>query len=127
MPLYATTNMPSPANTAQHLDSIAAIVNDDIITSSELNRAISLAKYNISIEGEIFDTTLAHYLINPDINHSTKIISENYLNYSIINGENKINNLSDKTNIIFQLKGLLEKELKQNEHISLYKEIEIPC
>ncbi len=86
----------------------------------------SLAKYNISIEGEIFDTTLAHYLINPDINHSTKIISENYLNYSIINGENKINNLSDKTNIIFQLKGLLEKELKQNEHISLYKEIEIP-
>ena len=86
----------------------------------------SLAKYNISIEGEIFDTTLAHYLINPDINHSTKIISENYLNYSIINGENKINNLSDRTNIIFQLKGLLEKELKQNKHISLYKEIEIP-
>ena len=86
----------------------------------------SLAKYNISIEGEIFDTTLAHYLINPDINHSTKIISENYLNYSIINGENQINNLSDRTNIIFQLKGLLEKELKQNKHISLYKEIEIP-
>ncbi len=86
----------------------------------------SLEKYNISIEGEIFDTTLAHYLINPDINHSTKIISENYLNYSIINGENEINNLSDRTNIIFQLKGLLEKELKQNKHISLYKEIEIP-
>jgi len=86
----------------------------------------SLAKYDISIEGEIFDTTLAHYLINPDINHSTNIISENYLNYSIINGENKINNLSDRTNIIFQLKGLLEKELKQNNHISLYKEIEIP-
>jgi len=86
----------------------------------------SLSKYNISIKGEVFDTTLAHYLINPDINHSTKIISENYLNYSLINGENEINNLSDRTNIIFQLKGLLEKELKQNKHISLYKEIEIP-
>ena len=86
----------------------------------------SFSKYNISIKGEVFDTTLAHYLINPDINHNTKIISENYLNYSLINGENEINNLSDRTNIIFQLKGLLEKELKQNKHISLYKEIEIP-
>ena len=86
----------------------------------------SFSKYNILIKGEIFDTTLAHYLINPDINHSTKIISENYLNYSLISGENEINNLSDKTNIIFQLKGLLEKELRQNKHISLYKEIEIP-
>jgi DNA polymerase-1 len=86
----------------------------------------SFSKYNILIKGEIFDTTLAHYLINPDINHSTKIISENYLNYSLISGENEINNLSDRTNIIFQLKGLLEKELRQNKHISLYKEIEIP-
>jgi DNA polymerase-1 len=86
----------------------------------------SFSKYNILIKGEIFDTTLAHYLINPDINHSTKIISENYLNYSLISGENEINNLSDITNIIFQLKGLLEKELRQNKHISLYKEIEIP-
>ena len=86
----------------------------------------SFSKYNILIKGEIFDTTLAHYLINPDINHSTKIISENYLNYSLISGKNEINNLSDKTNIIFQLKGLLEKELRQNKHISLYKEIEIP-
>jgi len=86
----------------------------------------SLEKHDIGINGEIFDTMLAHYLINPDINHTTEVLSENYLNYSINQEESSIDNVCEKANIIFQLKGLLEDELKLNKHISLYKEIEIP-
>ena len=86
----------------------------------------SLKKHDIDINGEIFDTMLAHYLINPDINHTTEVVSENYLNYSINQKESSIDNTSEKANIIFQLKDLLENELKLNKHISLYKEIEIP-
>lgn len=86
----------------------------------------SLEKHDIGINGEVFDTMLAHYLINPDINHTTEVLSENYLNYSINQEESSIDNTCEKANIIFQLKGLLEDELKLNKHISLYKEIEIP-
>jgi len=86
----------------------------------------SLEKYDIGINGEIFDTMLAHYLINPDINHTTQVLSENYLNYSISQEKSIIDNASEKANIIFQLKVLLEDELKLNKHTSLYKEIEIP-
>ena len=86
----------------------------------------SLKKHDIDINGEIFDTMLAHYLINPDINHTTEVLSENYLNYSINQKESSIDKTSEKANIIFQLKDLLENELKLNKHISLYKEIEIP-
>ena len=86
----------------------------------------SLEKHDIGINGEVFDTMLAHYLINPDINHTTEVLSENYLNYSINQEESSIDNVCEKANIIFQLKGLLEDELKLNKHISLYKEIEIP-
>ena len=86
----------------------------------------SLEKHDIGINGEVFDTMLAHYLINPDINHTTEVLSENYLNYSINQKESSIDNACEKANIIFQLKGLLEDELKLNKHISLYKEIEIP-
>ncbi len=86
----------------------------------------SLEKHDIGINGEVFDTMLAHYLINPDINHTTEVLSENYLNYSINQKESNIDNTCEKANIIFQLKGLLEDELKLNKHISLYKEIEIP-
>ena len=86
----------------------------------------SLEKHDIGINGEVFDTMLAHYLINPDINHTTEVLSENYLNYSINQKESSIDNTCEKANIIFQLKSLLEDELKLNKHISLYKEIEIP-
>ena len=85
-----------------------------------------LEKHDISINGEIFDTMLAHYLINHDINHATEVLSENYLNYSIHQKESSIDNTSEKVNVIFQLKGLLEDELKINKHILLFKEIEIP-
>ncbi len=86
----------------------------------------SLEKHDISINGEIFDTMLAHYLINPDINHTTEILSENYLNYSINQEASNLDNTSERANIIFQLKSLLENELKANKHILLYNEIEIP-
>ncbi len=96
------------------------------ISENIKNDIKALAKYNIEIKGSFFDTMLAHYLINPDINHSTKIVSENYLNYSLKEGENKTNYVSDKANIIFQLRDLLNNELEANQHIKLYNEIEIP-
>lgn len=37
--------------------------------------------YNITVQGELFDTMLAHYLIDPDTRHNMDILSENYLGY----------------------------------------------
>ena len=42
-----------------------------------------LNQYDIIIKGGIFDTTLAHYIINPDTNHAINQLSETYLNYSL--------------------------------------------
>ncbi|WP_339838959.1 5'-3' exonuclease H3TH domain-containing protein, partial [uncultured Flavobacterium sp.] len=41
-----------------------------------------LSKYNISVKGKLFDTMIAHYLINPDMRHNMDILSETYLKYS---------------------------------------------
>lgn len=41
-----------------------------------------LAKYHVKIRGKLFDTMIAHYLINPDMRHNMDILSETYLNYS---------------------------------------------
>jgi len=43
-----------------------------------------LANYNIEISTPIFDTMLAHYVIEPDMRHKMDILSENYLNYKPI-------------------------------------------
>lgn len=41
-----------------------------------------LTKYGIVIKGPLFDTMLAHYLINPDMRHNMDVLSETYLKYS---------------------------------------------
>jgi DNA polymerase-1 len=43
-----------------------------------------LKKYNIDVKGPIFDTMLAHYLIDPESAHSMDVLAENYLNYTAI-------------------------------------------
>jgi len=41
-----------------------------------------LAKYQITVKGKLFDTMLAHYLINPDMRHNMDVLAETYLNYT---------------------------------------------
>ena len=41
-----------------------------------------LSQYGIEVKGNLFDTMIAHYLINPDMRHNMDILSETYLKYS---------------------------------------------
>jgi DNA polymerase-1 len=41
-----------------------------------------LSNYDINVEGKLFDTMIAHYLINPDMRHNMDILAETYLKYS---------------------------------------------
>ena len=41
-----------------------------------------LSRYGIEVKGNLFDTMIAHYLINPDMRHNMDILSETYLKYS---------------------------------------------
>jgi DNA polymerase-1 len=104
-----------------------------------------LNNFNIEVKGNLFDITLAHYLINPDMRHDLLVLSENYLNYKPINlesligkkGKNQLdfNELSiteqsqfssENADLILRLKSILEKELEENNLTKLYNSIEIP-
>ncbi len=104
-----------------------------------------LHKYNVSVKGPLFDTMLAHYLINPDMRHNMDVLSEAYLNYTPIKIESLIgkkgkNQLSmrevpverqteyavEDADITFQLKTHFEKELAEANTRSLFDDIEIP-
>jgi DNA polymerase-1 len=104
-----------------------------------------LSKYNISVQGKLFDTMLAHYLINPDMRHSMEVLAETYLNYTPISiveliGKKGKNQLSmrdisiekiteyavEDADITLQLKKHFEKELKEANTQKLFDEIEIP-
>ena len=103
-----------------------------------------LRNYNITVEGPIFDTMLAHYLINPDMRHNMNVLAETYLNYQPISieiligkGKNQKSmrdiDIEKQTeyavedaDITFQLKEVFEKELEKNSLTKLFNEIEIP-
>ncbi|MFI1744469.1 DNA polymerase I [Thalassobellus sediminis] len=104
-----------------------------------------LAKYNITVKGKLFDTMLAHYLINPDMRHSMDVLAETYLNYTPISiteliGKKGKNQLSmrevplekqteyavEDADITLQLKEHFQKELGDANTQKLFNDIEIP-
>jgi len=104
-----------------------------------------LSNYNMSVKGKLFDTMIAHYLINPDMRHNMDILAETYLNYqpvSIVDligkkGKNQLSMrvvpIADQTeyavedaDITFQLKEHFTKELESGNVTKLFNEIELP-
>lgn len=103
-----------------------------------------LKKYGVEIQGPLFDTMLAHYLIDPDSRHGMDILAENYLNYTpvsiktLIGGRNLPKTMRDveldkiaeyaaeDADITLQLKEKIEPELKDPALIKLLNEVELP-
>jgi len=104
-----------------------------------------LSNYNISVKGKLFDTMIAHYLINPDMRHNMDILAETYLNYQPVSiteliGKKGKNQLSMRTvelsklteyavedaDITLQLKENFEKELVSGNLTKLFDEVELP-
>lgn len=104
-----------------------------------------LAKYNVDVKGKLFDTMLAHYLINPDMRHNMDILAETYLNYTPIAiteliGKKGKNQLSirdvplekqteyavEDADITLQLKQHFTNELGEANTQKLFDDIEIP-
>lgn len=104
-----------------------------------------LSNYNIVVKGKLFDTMIAHYLINPDMRHNMDILSETYLKYSpksieALIGKKGKNQKSmrdipleevkeyaaEDADVTFQLKELFAIELEKTATKKLFEEIEIP-
>ncbi len=104
-----------------------------------------LSKYNVVVKGPLFDTMIAHYLINPDMRHNMDVLAETYLNYSpqpiteLIGSKGK-HQLSmrdvpldkqteyavEDADITLQLKQHFEIELEQAQTRVLFDNIEMP-
>ena len=104
-----------------------------------------LSNYGMPVKGPLFDTMIAHYLINPDMRHGMDILAETYLNYQPVSitkligkkGKNQLSMrdipLNDQTeyavedaDITLQLKKHFIEELKKGNVIKLFNEIELP-
>jgi DNA polymerase I len=104
-----------------------------------------LSHYGVQIKGKLFDTMIAHYLINPDMRHNMDVLSETYLKYSPKSIEDLIGKkgknqksmrdvsleeikeyAAEDADITFQLKQNFSPILDKAETKKLFDEIEIP-
>ncbi|MDC6350198.1 DNA polymerase I [Zeaxanthinibacter sp. PT1] len=104
-----------------------------------------LDRYGMDVKGPLFDTMLAHYLINPDMRHNMDVLAETYLNYtpvpiSDLIGKKGKNQLSmrdvpldaqteyavEDADVTFQLAQFFRPELKEANTEELFQKIEVP-
>ena len=86
-----------------------------------------LGDLDIKIKGKYFDNKIAHYLVNPDLNHDFKTSCQTYLNYSPdLENESEIQICMEKSDLNLQLSNQLKKDLKNGELLNLFEDIEMP-
>ncbi len=106
---------------------------------------LMLSMYGIELKGKMFDTMIAHYLVQPELRHGMDYLAEIYLRYRTIHyedivggkGKNQIDirfvdldllcdYAAEDADITFQLKQILEKEIRDNGLENLFYDIEMP-
>jgi DNA polymerase-1 len=104
-----------------------------------------LANYGIGVKGQLFDTMIAHYLLEPDMRHNMNLLSEVYLSYSPVHIESLIGEKGDSqknmrsvpveklkeyavedADVTLQLKHVFEPRIKNEGLEVLSAEIEMP-
>ncbi|MCZ2538865.1 DNA polymerase I [Bacteroides fragilis] len=104
-----------------------------------------LQNYRIEVRGKLFDTMVAHYVLQPELRHNMDYLAEIYLHYQTIHieeligpkgkGQKNMRDLSpqevylyacEDADVTLKLKNILEQELKKNDAEKLFYEIEMP-
>ena len=115
-------------------------------TGQNLKYDITVLKnYGIEVNGPLFDTMIAHYLLEPDMRHNMDYLADVYLDYKTVSIEtligkkgkkqkdirsadiNKVSEYAcEDADITLQLKEVFEPMLEDHDLSSLFREIEIP-
>lgn len=87
---------------------------------------LSLLKYGIEVKGVLFDTMLAHYLIEAESSHELDILANQFLDYQMVNSERMEDNICERVALALPLKQQLKKILEEKGHAKLMTDIEMP-
>ena len=104
-----------------------------------------LMNYGVTLGGEMFDTMIAHYLLQPELRHNMDYMAEVYLGYKTIHideligpkgkGQKSMRDLDPKevyeyaaedADVTLKLKNILEPKLKEAGVWQLFTEVEMP-
>lgn len=118
-------------NAGTMLEALKGILENPAIAKTGHNLkgiVLCLKKYGITVNGNLFDSMLAHYLIEPEASHDLPIIASQFLQYSLLPEDH--NDLREKicerADVAFRLRQGMCAELENRRHIKLMQETEMP-
>ena len=143
--------VPVPADRAEAM----AIVDEfrDVLTNPKTTKVgqnikydlLMLAQYGVWLEGPLFDTMVAHYVLSPELHHGMDYLAEVLLHYRTIpieeligpKGKNQKNMRDlapeevykyacEDADVTLRLKNVLEKQLREQGAYDLFHDIEMP-
>jgi DNA polymerase I len=104
-----------------------------------------LANYGLEVKGPLFDTMIAHYLLEPDMRHNMNLLSESYLSYNPVHIESLIGEKGagqknmrsvpidklkeyavEDADVTYQLKNIFQPRIKKEDLEYLSENIEMP-
>ena len=85
-----------------------------------------LKKYGIDVKGNLFDTMLAHYLIEPEASHDFSILCGQYLDYNLKEETENFESACERADLALQIKSKIEIELQEKGQWRLLREVEMP-
>ncbi len=104
-----------------------------------------LKHYGVEVKGKLFDTMLAHYLLQPDMRHNMDVMAETYLEYKPVSIEHLIGKKGksqksmrgvpldtitayacEDADVTVQLRNIFQPMLKEQQLDKLFEEIETP-
>lgn len=136
------------ANAQQTIDIFKSVLEDPSIEKIGQNLKydiLLLSRYDIKVAGPLFDTMIAHYLIDPDTRHNMDILAETYLGYTPVSiteligpkGKNQLNMrdidvarvkeyAAEDADITWQLHELFRPLLAETHTLELAEQVEFP-
>lgn len=145
---YYVPTAADPISAQATVDIFKAILENPLIEKVGQNLKydmLLLSRYGIKVQGPLFDTMIAHYLIDPDTRHNMDILAENYLGYTPVSiteligpkGKNQLSMrdvdvekvkeyAAEDADITWQLHEVLKPLLVETKTLELAQTVEFP-
>jgi DNA polymerase-1 len=116
------------AEVAQLKDFTPLLGNERILKVGHNIKAslLALKKAGYDMKGPVFDTMLAHYLIEPEASHDLGIIANQYLGVQLSDDKEEQMLAMERVDVALQLRPKLQHELEARRHALLSRDIEMP-
>jgi DNA polymerase-1 len=113
------------------INEFSGVLSDEKIAKAGHNLKsvlLILREFSIDLCGTFFDTTVAHYLIEPEASHDLRNLCLQFVGYDLLQDgqQSQLYQSCERADLVLQLRPKLSKELEKRKHVKLMQDVEMP-